>query len=94
MRLRWINPDGLILRCVDEDEAKSLINEFHVGLCGGHYTTITTTHKILRARFYWPSVFFDVQKFVRRCNLCQLFTGKQKLAALPLQSVVVEDPFQ
>jgi transposase InsO family protein len=31
---------------------------------------------------------------VRGCQQCQLFTGKQKLAALPLQPVVVEAPFQ
>jgi transposase InsO family protein len=31
---------------------------------------------------------------VRGCQQCQLFTGKQKLVALPLQPVVVETPFQ
>ena len=70
MRLRWINPDGLILRCVDEDEAKTLINEFHARLCGGHYAARTTTHKILRASYYWPSIFSDVHKFVRCCEPC------------------------
>eukprot|EP00253_Pinus_taeda_P022815 PITA_22815 len=31
---------------------------------------------------------------LRNCQACQLFTGKQKLAALPLQPVIVEAPFQ
>jgi transposase InsO family protein len=31
---------------------------------------------------------------VRCCQQCRLFSGKQKLAALPLQPVVVEAPFQ
>jgi hypothetical protein len=31
---------------------------------------------------------------VRGCLTCQLFTGKHKLVALPLQPVVVEVPFQ
>ena len=35
-----------------------------------------------------------MHKFVRACQACQLFTGKQKLAALPLQPVIVEAPFQ
>ena len=35
-----------------------------------------------------------MHKFVKSCQSCQLFTGKQKLAALPLQPVVVETPFQ
>lgn len=91
--LGWRNLDGLILRCVDEDEAKKIIDEFHVGFCGGHYATRTTTHKILRVGYYWPTIFSDVHKFVRHCKPCQLFTGKQKLDALPLQPVMVEALF-
>jgi hypothetical protein len=43
------NPDDLILRCVDDVEAKKLMEDLHEGLCGGHHATTTTTHKILRA---------------------------------------------
>jgi len=92
--LGWRNPEGIVLRCIDEIESKKLIYEFHLGFCGGHYAARTTTHKILRDGYYWPSNFFDVHKFVRSCQACQLFTGKQKLVALPLQPVVVEAPFQ
>jgi hypothetical protein len=92
--LGWRNPDGVILRCVDELESKKLLTEFHSGFCGGHFAAKTTAHKILRAGYYWPTIFSDVHKMVRGCQQCQLFTGKQKLAALPLQPVVVEAPFQ
>ena len=51
-------------------------------------------HKILRAGYYWPSIFLDVHSFVRGCEQCQLFTRKQKLVALPLKAVVIEAPFQ
>jgi hypothetical protein len=40
--LGWRNLDGLILRCVDPEEAKKLMDEFHKGLCGGHHATKTT----------------------------------------------------
>ena len=36
----------------------------------------------------------DVHKMVRGCRQCQLFTGKPRLKALPLQPVVVQAPFQ
>jgi hypothetical protein len=49
--LGWRNPDGIILRCVDEVEAKKLVDEFHAGFCGGHYAAKTTTNKILRAGY-------------------------------------------
>jgi hypothetical protein len=68
--LGWRNPDGIILRCVDEVEAKKLVDEFHAGFCGGHYATKTTTHKILRAGYYWPTIFSDVHQFVRKCEPC------------------------
>eukprot|EP00253_Pinus_taeda_P002057 PITA_02057 len=90
----WRNPDGIVLRCVDDVESKKLISEFHSGFCGGDYAARTTAHKILRAGYYWPSIFSDVHRFIRNCQACQLFTGKQKLAALPLQPVIVEAPFQ
>ena len=59
--LGWRNPDGLILRCVDELESKRLTVEFHAGFCGGHFAARTTAHKILRAGYYWPNLFPDVQ---------------------------------
>jgi hypothetical protein len=81
--LGWRNPDGVILRCVDDVESKRLVDEFHGGFCGGHFAAKTTTHKILRAGYYWPTIFSDVHQFVRKCEPCQLFTGKLKLEALP-----------
>ena len=88
------NPDGLILRCVDELESKKFMVEFHSGFCGGHFAAKTTTHKILRPGYYWPNLFSDVHKAVRVCPQCQLFTGKQQMKALPLNPIVVQAPFQ
>ena len=72
--LAWRNPDGVILRCVNEQESKQLLIEFHSGFFGGHYATDTTTHKILRAGYYCPSLFANVHKLGRSCQQCQLFT--------------------
>jgi len=92
--LGWKNPDGIILRCVDDQESKRLLEELHSGMCGGHFSARTTAHKILRTGYYWPTLFSDVHKYVRSCEPCQLFTGRQKLAALPLKPITVEGPFQ
>jgi hypothetical protein len=92
--LGWKNPDGVILRCVDDVESKNLVDELHGGFCCGHFAAKNTTNKILRARYYWPTIFSNVHQFVRKCEPCQLFIGKKNLPALPLQPVVVEAPFQ
>jgi len=50
--------------------------------------------KILRAGFYWPTLFNDVFSKVRSCEECQKFEGKQKFQSLPLKYVVVVTSFQ
>jgi len=93
--LYWKNPDGVLLRCVDEDEANNVLNDMHKGLCGGHYTAQTTSHKILRAGYWWPTVFSDAQKLVRKCDPCQRFSRKLRYeGAFPLRIVTVDAPFQ
>lgn len=92
--LGWRNPDGVILRCVNPEESKKLISELHDGFCGGHYAPKTTASKIMRAGYYWPTIYKDVYKYVRTCNICQTFARRPKLPALPLQPVIVEAPFQ
>ena len=42
------NPVGIILRCVNKQEFKQLLTEFHSGFFGGHYAIDTIAHKILR----------------------------------------------
>jgi hypothetical protein len=46
------NFNGILLICVDENQALELIKEFHEGICGVHFTPTTIAHKIIRAGFY------------------------------------------
>jgi hypothetical protein len=70
------------------------MEELHSRYCGGHYATCATTHKILRAGYYWPMLFLDVHRFIMTCQEYRFSTGRQHLLALPLQPIVVEVPFQ
>jgi hypothetical protein len=93
-KLYWKDPLGFLLSCLVESETEKVIDEFHEGVCGGHHAWRETTYKILRVGYYWPKLFTDVNTKVRTCNPCQLFTGKQKVSALPLVPVKTEAPFQ
>jgi hypothetical protein len=93
-KLFWKDPLGFLLSCLVETETEKVIDEFHEGVCGGHHAWRATTYKILRAGYYWPKLFTDVNTKVRACVPCQLFTGKQKVPALPLIPVKTEAPFQ
>jgi hypothetical protein len=74
--LYWKDPLGVFLRCLDPQEAQKVIFDFHNGLCGGHHFWKTTAHKILRAGYYWPTLFADVCREIRACIKCQKFSGK------------------
>jgi hypothetical protein len=74
--------------------ANKFLKELHSGYCGGHFVAHTTTHKILRDKYYWPTLFVDTHRYVLSCQPCQYFAGKQKLPAQPLKHMVVETPFQ
>ena len=60
----------------------------------GHHSWKVTTNKILRAGFYWPSLFSDVYKEITKCHQCRIFYGKRKLVPFPLNPIYVEAPFQ
>ena len=92
--LFWKNHEGILLNCLTLNETNNVMKEFHAGDCGGHLYWKSTADKILRAGYYWSSLFADVKKFVVSCHKCQIFEGKRKLLPLPLKPISTEKPFQ
>jgi len=92
--LFWKNYEGILLKCLTKDQTNSVMREFHAGDCGGHLYWKSTADKILRASYYWPSLFTNVKKFTASCHKCQIFEGKRKLLPLPLKPISTEKPFQ
>jgi len=92
--LYWRDPSGILLRCLDKEQSMEFMHQFHSSICGGHHYWKTTAHKVLRARYYWPTLFFDVFSFVKYCDRCQRFEGKQQLKSLPLNPIHANGPFQ
>eukprot|EP00253_Pinus_taeda_P007815 PITA_07815 len=64
------------------------------GDCGGHLYWKSTMDKILRAGYYWPTIFSNVKKFTTACHKCQMFERKRQLLPLPLRPIATERPFQ
>ena len=92
--LYWKDPSGILLRCLDKGQSVKVMHQFHSSICGGHHYWKTTAHKILKARYYWPTLFSDVFSFVKSCGKCQRFAGRQQLKSLPLKPVHANGPFQ
>lgn len=86
--------DGRFLKCVDKEQHKKLFSTFHDQSYGGNFSSAVTIHKILRVGYYWPTLFRDASKWVGKGEAYQTFTGRPKLASLPLNLVVIDEPFQ
>jgi hypothetical protein len=73
--------DGILLRCVNEEEARKLLHETHgssyfVINVGGHFSAKVTTFKIIRNGYYFPSIIRDSYKFARSCKNAKNSLGK------------------
>jgi hypothetical protein len=89
-----INYDGLLLICLEHEDENKVLKEIHDGPAGGHFAGNTTTHKILRASYYWPTMFKDAHTYARNYKTCQMSTGREKRAFFPLQPMVISRPFE
>lgn len=49
--------------------------------------------KIMRARYYWPTLFNDWHKWVRKCDKCAFFSRKKRLVAFPLHPIQFDQTF-
>ena len=44
------------LRCLAPEEANYVLKEIHEGACGNHLGARSLVHKVVRARYYWPTI--------------------------------------
>ena len=51
------------------------------------------THKILRAGYFWPSIFKDYHETVKKCSPCQHFYLKNRTHPAPLYFIITVGPF-
>jgi hypothetical protein len=88
------NNDGVLMRCLENDKAEKVLLELHAGEAGSHFGGDTTAHKVLRAGYYWPTLFRDTHALCHKCIIYQKASGRLQKPAFPLQPVSVDSPFQ
>lgn len=57
-------------RCIGQEEASTIIEEIHQGICGTHEGATTLANKIFRQGYCWPALKANVEKFVKKCDIC------------------------
>jgi hypothetical protein len=87
------NFDGMLFRCIDSTKAQKVLEEFHEGICGGHVSPTTTTHKIMKDGYYWRTIFKDSCSKIRKCVSYQKNSRNMKKAAMSRQPIIIYKPF-
>ena len=54
----------------------------------------TTADKVLRARYYWPTLFRDAHAHAQKFQICQVNAGRERRHTFALQLVTVQNPFK
>jgi hypothetical protein len=85
--------DGLLLKCLGEEEAKVAMGEIHEGMCSTHQSAHKMRWMLRRAGFYWPNMVEDCFKYFRGCEACQKFGDVQQAPVNMFHPVIKPWPF-
>ena len=85
--------DGLLLRCLGEEEAKLALEEAHSGICGAHQSGPKLHYRIKRMGYYWPTMVQDSMECARKCEACQYHANFIHQPPEPLHPTVASWPF-
>jgi hypothetical protein len=85
--------DTILRCCLTHEEVEHVLNDCHLGACGGHLSGMATTQKILRVSYFWPSIFKDCIEAIKKCPPCQVFHKKARTHPALLHHVVSIGPF-
>lgn len=82
-----------LLKCLPAFESDYVLNELHNGICGFHTGRRMLKAKAIRAGYFWPTMEEDAQKFVQKCQACQVHANGSNVPPERLHSIVSPWPF-
>ena len=81
------------LKCVDEEEAKYILEEIYEEVCGDHTGPRSLISKVIRTGYFWPTMQVDARELVKMCDKCQKFGNVQRLPVERLMTITSSWPF-
>jgi hypothetical protein len=93
-QLYYRTVDGILLKCLGQEEAKDIMSEVHEGICGAHQSAYKMKWVIRRAGYFWPTMLEDCFKYYKGCQECQCFGSVQKAPASTMNSIIKPWPFR
>jgi hypothetical protein len=85
--------DTVLRQCLTHEEVERILNDCYLGACGSHLSGMVTAQKILRAGYFWPSIFKDCMEAVKKWPPYQVFQNKACTHFAPMHPIIAIDPF-
>ncbi|KAL2246210.1 UNVERIFIED_CONTAM: Retrovirus-related Pol polyprotein from transposon [Sesamum indicum] len=85
--------EGPLLKCLEDAQARYVLQEIHEGNCGNHSGARSLAQKVTRQGYFWHTMMKDCKEFVRRCEKCQKFASQTHTHAVPMTPVSITCPF-
>ncbi|KAM2045314.1 hypothetical protein ACFX1T_009523 [Malus domestica] len=85
--------EGVLLRCLSEEEANQAMEEAHSGICGAHQSGPKLHFQLKRMGYYWPSMVKDCLEYAKRCQACQFHANFIHQSPEPLHPTATSWPF-
>ncbi|XP_057739942.1 uncharacterized protein LOC130957060 [Arachis stenosperma] len=82
-----------LLKCLRPDQTEYVLREVHEGCCSHHIRGKALARKLIRVRYYWPSMMADSKEFVRRSKRCQESSNFYKAPVIELSLLTASRPF-
>ncbi|XP_074305877.1 uncharacterized protein LOC141641100 [Silene latifolia] len=81
------------LRCLDKQEAQTVLHALHSGECGNQAGGRTLSTKGLGQGYFWPTMRADSAEYARKCDACQRAAPMIDQPAEPLHPIISPWPF-
>ena len=75
------------LECVEEDEAKYILEKIHEGICGDHTGPRSLVSKIIKTSYFWLTMQRNAREFVECCDKCQRFGNVQRVSGEKMTAI-------
>ena len=85
---------GILRRRVTKAKVLDILTSCHDSACGEHFSGELTGQKIMRAGYFWPTMFKDSQAYVRKYNACQRYAWNDLRMEMPLHIFLPLVPFE
>ncbi|XP_072066868.1 uncharacterized protein [Arachis hypogaea] len=80
--------DGLLRRCISEEEGREVLLNCHGSCYVGYFGGERIAAKVLQCGFFRPTIFKDARVLVKNCNECQRAGNLPKKNEMPQQFIL------